>query len=178
MGRDIHGKTFFEIVALREYLRNTSRNTTDAPAWPGEERKVDKFCDCNQGRRECTCKGGQLVERRQPLKISEIAVKLLGKVIEPVSLEKIKASSHYGAMAVEGLNSDLSRITAERNALQALLTKRDERTDRLIDLLKAWAENPPSTLDAYNQLRDKTDAEINAVCQFPQSCSSACGCKP
>jgi hypothetical protein len=154
---------------LREYLRNTSRNTTNATACPGEERTVNKFCDCNQGRLPCTCKSdpvGQVIaedaEQRRPLTVGERA-------------EKVGKAMHYAAMAEDA--GEQARIIAERDALQALLNERDERTDRLITLLRRWAENPPRTMDQYNLLRDETDAEINAVCQFPQSCSSACGCE-
>lgn len=81
-------------------------------------------------------------------------------------------------MAAEA--GELARITAEREALQVLLTQRDDRLDVLETLLRE-VSNRAALMGWEPGLIESIDAALkpaDAECQFPQSCSSACGCKP
>lgn len=88
---------------------------------------MDKYCDCNQGRLTCTCKDpvGEVIAEdaaaRRPLTVGQRAV-LAG------------TAAHYSAMAETA--TEMQRLTAERDALQALLNQRDQQVDDLHGLLK------------------------------------------
>lgn len=118
------------------------------------------MCDCIQGRPSCTCK-----------------IETMGKV---------KRYRFHGAAGEYVYAPIFDRVTAEREALQASLTVRDQRADELEGLLRdarryvesAW----PDGVHSYRKnslsgdLLRKIDAAINPTPK--PTCCGSCGTDP